>query len=69
MGDFNATTDEPSDQDSHLSRALLVDHGGGEDQKQTFNFWKPGLNDQACESITSSRALSIKKAKIEVPCR
>lgn len=43
MGDFNANTQNPAIK-TLLASGLMVDPGG-EDQKLTFNFWKPGLRD------------------------
>lgn len=64
MGDFNATTINPAIK-TLLGSGDLVDHGG-DAQKQTFNHWKPGLNDglRIDHVFTSS---SIKDGKIEVP--
>ncbi|MDA7530666.1 endonuclease/exonuclease/phosphatase family protein, partial [bacterium] len=64
MGDFNATTANPAIK-TLIKSGALVDHGG-ERQKQTFNFWKPGLNEGLRIDHIFTSPL-IKKAKIEVP--
>ncbi|MCH1499720.1 MAG: endonuclease/exonuclease/phosphatase family protein [Akkermansiaceae bacterium] len=64
MGDFNATTTNPAIK-TLIKSGALVDHGG-EKQKQTFNFWKPGLNEGLRIDHIFTSPL-IKKAKIEVP--
>jgi endonuclease/exonuclease/phosphatase family metal-dependent hydrolase len=64
MGDFNATTTNPAIK-ALLDSGDLVDHGGDK-QKQTFNHWKPGLNEGLrIDHVFTSP--SIKKGEIEVP--
>jgi endonuclease/exonuclease/phosphatase family metal-dependent hydrolase len=63
MGDFNATTTNPAIK-ALLKSGDLIDYGR-EKQKQTFNLWKPGLNDGLrIDHVFTSP--SIKKGKLEV---
>ncbi len=64
MGDFNATTKNPAIK-TLLGSGSLIDHGGKR-QKQSFNLWKPGLNDGLrIDHVFTSP--SIKKGKVEIP--